>query len=101
VETVLAFAVTWVVILSPPFLVRALLRQPMPKGPAAGVCVLLYFGDVVLFEALGSTGRSHLAPLVGAFLAFLILRRHTQASARALVAAQRKAMGYEKPSDER
>jgi len=94
-ELLLSFGVTWVVILVPPALIRAVRRKPLVKKTAAWTCFFLYFAEVIFFEALGSQSKSHLAVLVGAFASYHVLRWQSTASARRAVAEQRRALGYD------
>ncbi len=94
-DLVLSFLVTWTVILSLPTAIRAIRKRPLEKGQAIGICAILYFVDVVIFAALGSQSKSHLAVLIGAFVSYYVLRWQTKTSAVRTTQEQRKALGYD------
>lgn len=94
-ELWVSFAITWIVVLLPPIAIRALRRRPWSKALAITFCVVLFFINVVVFTALGSTSKSHGALLIGAFFSYYIFRWQTNASAEKIVREQRKKLGYD------
>jgi hypothetical protein len=97
-EFILSFLLTWIVILTPPLILRAANRGPVGRTASIVTCGVLYFANFVIFTALGSTSKSHLAILLGAWLSYKLLVWQTAKAARAEIAAQRKAMGYDEPA---
>ena len=59
------------------------------------MAVPLYFMNFVVFTALGSQSKSHMAIWIGALFSYYVLRWQTNASAAKSVADQRKSLGYE------
>lgn len=75
-DLILSLLVTWCIGLAPPLFVRfLLLKGPMNKGPAIGVCIFLWFINIVLFTALGSQSKSHGALILVALASYWILRK--------------------------
>lgn len=67
---------TWGIGLTPPLLIRFLfLKRPLSKGWALGVIVLLWFTNLVIFTAIGSTSKTHGALLLVVWASYAILRK--------------------------
>ncbi|HDS05873.1 MAG TPA: hypothetical protein ENN95_02405 [Deltaproteobacteria bacterium] len=72
----LSFLFTWGVGLVPPLLIRfAILCRPIGKGWAIGVVALFWVFNIVLFTALGSQSKSHVALALVALASYAILRK--------------------------
>ena len=87
----LSFALTWIVILAPPFAIRRLVKRQLDKGQAATIAGILMFANVTLFIWLGSTNSSHGVLVIGAFVAFFILSSKKSKP----ISEQRKELGYD------
>lgn len=94
-ELILSFIFTWFVVLVPPAAIRAIRGRPLGNVTAIVLCATFYFGNLILFIALGSTSRSHGALSLGAFVSYYIFRWQTKSSAERLVKEQRKKLGYD------
>jgi hypothetical protein len=76
VTIVASIVLTWGIGLTPPVLIRyAILRRPMNKWPAIGICAFFWFFNVILFTALGSKSKTHFALTLVAFVSYWILRK--------------------------
>jgi hypothetical protein len=90
-----SFIVTWAVMLPPPLLIRVFYGRPLGTKAAVTICVVLFFVNHIIFGALGSQSKSHLAITVGAFVSYKLLTWHTYASAKRAAIAKRKELGYD------
>lgn len=95
IEWILSFAVTWAVILSIPAAIRFALRRPMAMRFAVATSAALFFVDVVIFTAMGSTSKSHNVVFVGSFVAYWILTWKSAAWSKAQNQKHRKELGYD------
>lgn len=76
ITLLLSFLVTWGIGLTPPLLIRFLFaRRPIGKGAAIGIVSILFICNLVLFAALGSQSKSHVALVLIAIVSFTILRK--------------------------
>ena len=67
---------TWGIGLAPPLLVRfAFMRKPMSENRAVAFVVAFIFVNAMIFTALGSESKTHLALLLVAVASYHILRR--------------------------
>lgn len=72
----LVIFLSWLVALTPPLIIRyAVLKRPMDKWPAIGICALFGFLEISLFTAIESQSKTHGAPALVAIISFWILRR--------------------------
>lgn len=79
----ISIVLTWVIGLTPPLIIRhAVLKRPLDKWPAIGICVLFWFLEIALFSALGSQSKTHGATALMAIVSFWILRRNKDKSDR-------------------
>ncbi len=101
IDLILSFAVTWLVGLTPPVVIRYVIaRRPMGKLPAVGICALFWIFNVVLFTAMGSQSTRHTALMVVALVSYWILRRGASLlPAPALLRPVRPASGETPPVD--
>lgn len=99
-DILFSFLITWIVVLTPPLLIRTLRGKPVDKSLAIGICVIFYFANVILFVAMGSQNKSHAALLLGAWLSYYILRWQTNSSAARLACEERTSPGYDEPQSE-
>ncbi len=73
---ILSALLTWGIGLAPPLLVRfAFMRRPMMKGGAIAFVILFWFINILIFTALGSQSKTHLALFFVAIASYYILRR--------------------------
>jgi hypothetical protein len=91
----LSFLITWIIVLTPPVLIRAIRGRPIGKKVAIGLCVIFYFINVILFAAMGSQSKSHTALFLGAWLSYYIFRWQTNSSAARSAREARKSFGYD------
>lgn len=97
----LSFAITWIIGLTPPLLIRyVFLRRPMSKKTAIITIALFYLFNLFLFIAMGSTSKSHAAVLLIAFVSYWILRkeRHSKKSVSRKETTQEEVAHTESPS---
>lgn len=94
-ELILSFAVTWAVILSIPAAIRLALRRPMAPRFAVATAIALFFVDVVIFTAMGSTSKSHTVVFIGSFAAYWILTWKSAQWSKAENLKRRKELGYD------
>ncbi|MEI6610315.1 MAG: hypothetical protein WCO53_11310 [Deltaproteobacteria bacterium] len=75
---IVSFVITWSIGLSPPLLIRyIILRRPIEKWPAIGICALFWVINIVIFIAMGSKSKTHGAALLIAFMSYWLLRQGT------------------------
>ena len=73
---VLSFLVTWTIGLTPPALIRfVFLKRPIGKWPAIGFCGVMFMVNMMIFLALGSESKTHIAVILIAFASYYILRK--------------------------
>lgn len=76
--------VTWGIGLAPPLVIRyAILKAPMGKWPAIGVCLFFWLFNVMLFSILGSQSKTHTALTLVMFVSYWILRKKSTPSEQA------------------
>lgn len=76
ITIVVSFIVTWSVGLFPPVLLRyAILKRPMKKWYAIGICALFYFINLFIFIFGGSQNKFHGALGLIALTSYFILRQ--------------------------
>jgi len=76
VDVVFAIVLTWVIGLTPPLAIRyAILRRPIDRWPAVGICGFFWLFNLFLFIALGSRSKSHAALMFIALISYWILRK--------------------------
>lgn len=75
-EYIFGFFVTWVLILTPPVLIRfAVLRKPISsKVIAITISAALLILNFAVFAFLGSRSKTHAVLFLGAWVCFAILR---------------------------
>ena len=89
---ILSFIITWSIGMLPPVLIRyAILKRPVGKWPAIGMCALFWAINIVLFTAMGSQSKTHGALVLIAFVSYWILRQGT--------ATRQKLEGNAAPED--
>lgn len=91
----LGFFITWIIVLIPPVLIRAIRGRPIDKKVAIGFCVVFYFINLIMFIAMGSQSKSHNALLLGALISYYIFRWQTDSSATRTAREKRKSLGYD------
>ena len=80
VTFVFSFVLTWIIGLTPPLVIRyVLLKKPIEKGPAIGICAFFWFVNIILFSALGSKSKTHTALTLVAFVSYKLLRKKGKA----------------------
>ena len=94
-QIVFSFLVTWVVVLTPPMIIRFLRKKSLSKPIAIGLTIVFYIVNLLLFLALGSQSKSHIALTIGAIFSYQILRYKSKYEQKQDMAAQRKELGYE------
>jgi|GEM_PF-4063484 len=78
-DIILSIIFTWVVGLLPPLLIRyVLLKRPIAKWPAIGICVFFWLCSFILFTSLGSKSKTHTVLYLIAWVSYLILRRENK-----------------------
>lgn len=78
-DLILSMVITWTIGLTPPLLTRYIVvRGPLSKWPAVGVCALLFFVNMIIFISLGSQSKTHSVLYVIAFASYWLLRRPSQ-----------------------
>ena len=76
VTIVASLILTWGIGLAPPIVIRyAILKRPMNKWPAIGICAAFWSFNIILFTVLGSESKTHTALTFVAFVSYWILRR--------------------------
>jgi hypothetical protein len=87
-----SLALTWGIGLTPPMVIRyVLLRRPIDKWVAAGVCTVFWLVNFVVFAALGSQSKTHFALILVFFASHWILRDGSIFETRKAHAAQDSA----------
>lgn len=94
-DLVLAFLITWTIVLIPPTIIRFARKKPLTKPISIALCFGFYFVNLAIFFALGSESKSHTALAIGTFLSYRVLRWETNANAGKSVEEQRRAAGYD------
>lgn len=75
-SVVFSIIITWGIGLAPPLLIRyVILKRPLSKWPAIGICAAFWVSNVILFTALGSQSKSHFVLTIVAFVSYWLLRR--------------------------
>lgn len=95
IELILSFAITWIVILAIPAAIRLALRRPMVKRFAVATSAALYFVDVVIFTAMGSTNKSHNVVFIGSVAAYFVLTWKSEKWTKAENKKLRQELGYD------
>lgn len=71
-----SFLLTWGIGLTPPLLLRfAIVRKPLRKRWTIPIVFVLWVINLAIFEALGSTSKTHTALTMVAFVSFFIIRK--------------------------
>jgi len=84
VTIIFSIVLTWGIGLIPPLVIRyAVLKRPMEKWPAIGICIFFWFFNFFLFSALGSQSKTHAALAFVAFVSYWLLRKKTTAKEKA------------------
>ena len=94
-ELLASFFFTWLILLGPPALIRLVRKKPLTNKVTIAILIALYFVNIILFTALGSTNKSHGAVMLGAFFSYFVLRWQTKSSADRQAADERKKLGYD------
>ncbi len=76
ITLIISAILTWGIGLTPPLLIRfAFLRRPISKGWAVSIVVLLWIINLMIFTALGSESKTHIALFLVAWASYAILRK--------------------------
>lgn len=75
-EIILSIAITWIIGLTPPLIIRhVIVKHPLNKWPAVGICAFFLFFNIALFTGMGSQSKTHAALFLVAYVSFWILRK--------------------------
>ena len=75
-QYLISFIVTWTIGLFPPVLIRFLiLRKPIKRRWAILVAFVFFCTNIAIFQALGSTSKTHLGLLLVGWASYGILRK--------------------------
>ena len=75
-QYLISFILTWTIGLFPPVLIRFLiLRKPIKRGWAILVAFVFFCTNIAIFQALGSTSKTHLGLLLVGWASYGILRK--------------------------
>ena len=75
-ELLLSGLITWGIGLAPPIITRyAILKRSMAKNATIGFCISFLLINIIVFTALGSTSKTHVALFLVALASFAILRK--------------------------
>lgn len=78
VTIIFSIVLTWGIGLTPPLVIRyVVLKKPMEKWPAIGVCAFFWLFNLILFSVLGSQSKTHAALTLVAFVSYWLLRKKT------------------------
>lgn len=94
-ELIISVLITWVIILVPPVVIRAVRRRPLTKAYAIAIPAVLFLANHILFAVMTGREGTRTFLAIGAFVSFYVLRWQSKAAAAAATAAQRRAMGYD------
>jgi len=100
-DVVMSFILTWAVVLTPPVIVRFVRRSPLSTGAAVALSAAFYFGNVLLFSALGSQSKTHAALVLGAIVSFYIYRWRPKAGLSGSTRPQGSAAVHNPPESTR
>ena len=96
VTIIFSIVLTWGIGLAPPLVIRyAVLKRPMEKWLAIGVCAFFWLLNIILFSALGSQSKTHAALTFVAFVSYWLLRKKGTAKEQ----AKHRASINEAPGD--
>ncbi len=75
-STFISIALTWCIGLAPPLLIRyAILKRPLNKWPAIGICAFFWLFNLILFMALAEDRKAHTVIIMIAFASYWALRK--------------------------
>lgn len=77
-DLTISFLITWIILLSPPLLARAVRKKPYSKVFSVFFVSVFFFLDHIIFIALGSVNNTHFPIILGSFIGYLILIRTNQ-----------------------
>ena len=73
---IISIALTWCIGLAPPLLIRfAILKKPLNKWPAIGICAFFWLFNLILFMALAEDRKAHTVIIMIAFASYWVLRK--------------------------
>ena len=76
VTFIFSIVLTWGIGLTPPFVIRyAVLKRPLEKWPAIGICAFFWFLNIILFTVLGSQSKTHAVLYLVAIVSYWLLRK--------------------------
>ena len=72
--------ITWIIGLTPPIIIRfVILKRPLKRNAAIGICAGLWVFNLILFFALGSKSKTHGALVLIALASYYILTKKGKA----------------------